>query len=97
MEDGERDETNSIQIHIYPKTIPIPIKPPIKKRKYLVLISFSLSQAATLFVRHLNGKPYNSFERDVIASVHHVAKLENDYEDDENDTNTTVDLENVNE
>jgi BRCA1-associated protein len=56
-----------------------------KKRRYLVLITFSTAQAATLFVKNRNGKPYNSFERDVIASVHHVVKLENEYDDgDEN-------------
>ena len=58
-----------------------------KKRRYLVLLTFCSSKAADLFVQNLNGKPYNSFERDLIASVHHVAKLENDCDDENNNNN----------
>ena len=99
ISNSERDENKHNEmsetgvIHNYQKNM-TQRTPKNKKRKYLVLISFSSSKAATLFVQNLNGKPYNSFERDVIASVHHVAKLENDYEEDDNtngdtDTDTT--------
>ncbi len=56
-----------------------------KKKRYLVLISMSSNKAADSFVRCLDGKPYNSFERDVTASVYHVAKLESDGADSEMD------------
>jgi len=65
-----------------------------KKKRYVVLISFSSSKAASSFVKNVDGKPYNSFERDVIASVKHVYNLEvdgGDIDDDsDNKTYTTL-------
>ncbi len=54
-----------------------------KKKKYLVLITFSSFNDANLFVQNIHGKPYNSFERDVIASVYHVVTLKNDCDDND--------------
>ncbi len=45
-------------------------------KKYLILVSLQSSKAAKSFVRNLNGKPFNNFESDVIASVFHVSRLE---------------------
>ena len=45
---------------------------------YMVLVSLVTPHAAKLFVQNLNGKPFNSFEKNVIASVYHVIHIEGD-------------------
>jgi hypothetical protein len=62
-----------------------------KKKRYTVLISFCFSSAADSFIKNLDGKPYNSFEWDEIASVHHIARLESDCDKDTN-MNTNVNM-----
>ena len=45
---------------------------------YMVLVSLVTPHAAKSFVQNLNGKPFNSFEKNVIASVYHVIHIEGD-------------------
>ena len=45
---------------------------------YMVLVSLITPHAAKSFVQNLNGKPFNSFEKNVIASVYHVVHIEGD-------------------
>ncbi len=65
-----------------------------RKKKYLVLITLKSSKAAELFVRNINGQPYNSFESDVIANVHYVDSVILDFDDDDvvvkDDSNQTA-------
>lgn len=43
---------------------------------YMVLMLLESSQVAKSIVQNLHGKPFNNFEKDVVASVYHVSKLE---------------------
>lgn len=45
---------------------------------YMVLFSLNSIKAANSFVESLNGKAFNSFEKDITASIYHVAKIESD-------------------
>lgn len=45
---------------------------------YMVLFSLNSFKAANSFVETLNGKAFNSFEKDLTASIYHVAKIESD-------------------
>jgi len=45
-------------------------------RLYLVLVLLSTKQAADSIVKNLNGKPFNSFEKNIVAHVYHVGKIE---------------------
>lgn len=45
-------------------------------RLYMVLVLLSTKQAAESFVRNLHGKPFTSFEKNIVANVYHVIKIE---------------------
>jgi len=43
---------------------------------YMVLMLLESSEVAKSIVQNLHGKPFNNFEKDVVASVYHVSNLE---------------------
>ena len=43
---------------------------------YMVIMLLESMQVAKSFVENLHGKPFNIFEKDTVAAVYHVAKLE---------------------
>lgn len=45
-------------------------------RLYMVLVLLSTKQAADSFVKNLHGKPFHSFEKNIVACVCHVTKIE---------------------
>jgi len=82
IDDEEKvDDVKQQQLHSLPMSMYVSSSSSSSsssQRTYLVLISLRTPEAARSFVDDLHGKPYTTLEKDVIASIYPVCRLERD-------------------